>query len=278
MRILDVRQGSQTLARVPVVPGLVAELQLPLPDGRQLLEIETALLEAQDGLIDLAARRQALAARIKLAKKAGQDEAAKLTRSCAHWPASKCRQNCSARPRKCSRRPILARSPSCSRSSTRSRNWPPTWPRSRRRPSWTSPNRRKRSRRKQSQQSPIRTRKSRFTPAGTSFAARTIRLPESAVAARGLRDPKQFDGGQPRFSGCPNSSGDCSMFVRSQVLAALLCGTRSVSRPARSRPKCGSRSAAAAGRSATPRPMVMDTAMGAMATATAGGPATTIRP
>jgi len=79
VRMLLVRQGTQTLARVPVVPGLTAEVQLALADDRQRLEIETALLEAQDGLVDLAARRQALAARIKLAKKAGDADAAKLT-------------------------------------------------------------------------------------------------------------------------------------------------------------------------------------------------------
>ncbi len=72
VRILDIRQGSQTLARVPVVPGLTAAVQLALSDDRQRLEIETALAEAEDALIDLAARRQALAARIKLARKAGE--------------------------------------------------------------------------------------------------------------------------------------------------------------------------------------------------------------
>jgi hypothetical protein len=79
VQVLLVRQGSQTLARLPIVPGLVTEIQLALADDRQRLEIETALLEVEDGLIDMAARRQALAARIKLAKKAGDADATKLT-------------------------------------------------------------------------------------------------------------------------------------------------------------------------------------------------------
>jgi len=79
MQVLLVRQGSQTLARLPIVPGLAAEVQVVLADDRQRLEIETALMEVEDALIDMAARRQALAARIKLAKKAGDANAAKLT-------------------------------------------------------------------------------------------------------------------------------------------------------------------------------------------------------
>lgn len=75
MRMLDIRQGAQTLARVPIVPGLDAEIRLALADNRERLAIEAALTEAEDALVDLAARRQALAARIKLARKAGEANA-----------------------------------------------------------------------------------------------------------------------------------------------------------------------------------------------------------
>ena len=75
MRLLDIRQGSQTLARLPIVPGMSAEVKLALDDDRQRLTIETPLAQAEDALVDLAARRQALAARIKLAKKAGDASA-----------------------------------------------------------------------------------------------------------------------------------------------------------------------------------------------------------
>jgi hypothetical protein len=79
-RMLVVRQGGLALARVPVIPGLAAEVVLPLADDRQRLAIDTSLSAVQDELSDLAARRQALAARIKLAKKAGDNDAAnKLT-------------------------------------------------------------------------------------------------------------------------------------------------------------------------------------------------------
>jgi hypothetical protein len=71
VRMLDIRQGSQTLARVPIVPGLATEVQLALADNRERLEIDAALAEAEDSLVDLAARRQALAARIKLGRKSG---------------------------------------------------------------------------------------------------------------------------------------------------------------------------------------------------------------
>ncbi len=70
MRMLDIRQGAQTLARVPIVPGLDTEVQLALTDNRERLAIEAVLTEAEDALVDLAARRQALASRIKLARKA----------------------------------------------------------------------------------------------------------------------------------------------------------------------------------------------------------------
>ncbi|MCI0356951.1 MAG: hypothetical protein L0211_00505 [Planctomycetaceae bacterium] len=79
VRIVQVRQGTQTLARLPIVPGLAAQVQLALPDDRQRLAIDNVLMEAEDALIDLAARRQALAARIKLAKKSGDAGAERLT-------------------------------------------------------------------------------------------------------------------------------------------------------------------------------------------------------
>jgi hypothetical protein len=75
VRMLDIRQGSQSLARVPIVPGIVPELRLSLADQRSRLALETLLAEAEDALVDLAARRQALAARIRLAKKAGEASA-----------------------------------------------------------------------------------------------------------------------------------------------------------------------------------------------------------
>jgi hypothetical protein len=76
VRIVLVRRGASQLARLPIVPGLEPELQLVLPDDRQRLAIDTLLDEAEDGLVDLAARRQALAARIRLARQANESELA----------------------------------------------------------------------------------------------------------------------------------------------------------------------------------------------------------
>jgi hypothetical protein len=76
VQMLLIRRGASQLARLPIVPGLERELKLVLPDDRQRLAIDTLLDEAEDGLVDLAARRQALAARIKLARQANESELA----------------------------------------------------------------------------------------------------------------------------------------------------------------------------------------------------------
>jgi hypothetical protein len=67
IRTLIIRRGRQPLARVPLVPGLAAEVSLALPDDRQRLVIEATLAEIEDGLIDEIARREALVARAKAA-------------------------------------------------------------------------------------------------------------------------------------------------------------------------------------------------------------------
>ena len=72
VRMLDLRQGSQPLARVPIVPGLASKVRISLTDQRSRLALETMLAEAEDSLVDLAARRQTLAARIKLARNSGE--------------------------------------------------------------------------------------------------------------------------------------------------------------------------------------------------------------
>ena len=64
------------MARVPLVPGLAAEVSLALPDDRQRVELESALDQVEDALVDLAARREGLLARAKLAIAAGDDAAA----------------------------------------------------------------------------------------------------------------------------------------------------------------------------------------------------------
>jgi hypothetical protein len=75
VQMLLIRQGERPLARVPIVAGLVDELSLALADDSQRVEIEQSLAEVNDELLDLAARREALVARGKLAK-AADDTAA----------------------------------------------------------------------------------------------------------------------------------------------------------------------------------------------------------
>ena len=69
LRMLTIRRGEATLAKLPIVPGLTPEMTLPVAadDGSLALEAQLAALE--DNLIDLVARRQVLAARIRAAAK-----------------------------------------------------------------------------------------------------------------------------------------------------------------------------------------------------------------
>jgi hypothetical protein len=72
LRILVVRQGEQPLARLPLVPGLVPELTLPLPDVRSAIALDAEIAELEDDLIDLTLRKQVLEIRLK---NAGTDAA-----------------------------------------------------------------------------------------------------------------------------------------------------------------------------------------------------------
>ncbi|MDX1946248.1 MAG: hypothetical protein SFU86_12685 [Pirellulaceae bacterium] len=89
VRIVVLRQGDEILARVPIAPGLASELTLPLPDASQRLAVETALAEIADGLVDLAARREALAARVRIAvAKSDVEPALKLVQQLRDLPAA----------------------------------------------------------------------------------------------------------------------------------------------------------------------------------------------
>jgi hypothetical protein len=76
VRTLLIRHGEEVLARLPVVPGLVKEMTLSLPDDRPRLAIESSLGRIQDDLVDLLARREVLASRAKAATAAGDSAAA----------------------------------------------------------------------------------------------------------------------------------------------------------------------------------------------------------
>lgn len=74
LRMLLVRQNNQLLARLPLLPGLDDEVVVPLPDVRSGLAIAAAIEEISDAALDLVARREVLAVRIKAAESGGQSD------------------------------------------------------------------------------------------------------------------------------------------------------------------------------------------------------------
>lgn len=76
LRTLLIRHGEEVLARLPMVPGLTEEITVTLADDRPRLAIESILNGIQDNLLDLVARREVLASRIKAASKEGDADAA----------------------------------------------------------------------------------------------------------------------------------------------------------------------------------------------------------
>lgn len=71
LMILYVRNGGQLLARLPLVPGLEKEAEAVVLDDDQRLAAESAVMAAQEELVDLVTRRAVLAAQIRGAVKAG---------------------------------------------------------------------------------------------------------------------------------------------------------------------------------------------------------------
>ena len=79
VRQIEVRQGDEVLARVPLAPGLAGEVMLPVDFDRRRVALESSLMQLEDDLVDLAARREGLSARIGAAEKGGKaDDAATL--------------------------------------------------------------------------------------------------------------------------------------------------------------------------------------------------------
>jgi hypothetical protein len=66
IQLVYVRHGEQMLARVPIVPGLVREQIITLNDDDLRLLAESYFLAMQNNVMDLVARREVLAARIRL--------------------------------------------------------------------------------------------------------------------------------------------------------------------------------------------------------------------
>jgi hypothetical protein len=81
VQVLFVRNGQQLLGKLPFVPGDQPLRVAPLRNDDLRLEAEGFLLGVQDSLVDLVARREVLAARIRKAIEAGEiDQADGLLR------------------------------------------------------------------------------------------------------------------------------------------------------------------------------------------------------
>jgi hypothetical protein len=65
LRTIFIKNGGRMLARLPVVPGLVPEIDVPLPDDDARLAAETQLSALREDLIDVVARRNILMARVR---------------------------------------------------------------------------------------------------------------------------------------------------------------------------------------------------------------------
>ena len=79
VRVLLVKHGGEMLARLPMVPGLQADLAASIPNDDQRLAAEQAITEFQEMLVDLVTRREQLLARARAALKTkGFDQVEKL--------------------------------------------------------------------------------------------------------------------------------------------------------------------------------------------------------
>jgi len=65
LRVLLIRNGGQTLARLPLVPGLEDTLMAAVPDDRGRLEAEGFINGLQEELVDMVSRREVLLALAK---------------------------------------------------------------------------------------------------------------------------------------------------------------------------------------------------------------------
>jgi hypothetical protein len=65
VRVLFIKSGTRLLAKLPVVPGLASQVDVPLPNDQSRLEAEGFLIGIQESLVDLVARREILVSRIR---------------------------------------------------------------------------------------------------------------------------------------------------------------------------------------------------------------------
>lgn len=63
--VLAIKHGSRLLAKLPLVPGMVSETAVAIPDDDPRLEAEAALRGIQDELVDLVIQRTVLLAKVR---------------------------------------------------------------------------------------------------------------------------------------------------------------------------------------------------------------------
>ncbi len=76
LRLLLIMNGSQPLAKLPIVPGLVAQLTATVPDDQRRLEVEGFVAGLQESMVDLVVRREVLVALAQKQIEAGNVEGA----------------------------------------------------------------------------------------------------------------------------------------------------------------------------------------------------------
>ena len=86
--MLLIRNGSEPLARLPIVPGLEPELIAVVANDDRRLEAEGLITGLQEAMVDLVTRRTVLIARAGARIEAGKlDEAADLIETLRNLPA-----------------------------------------------------------------------------------------------------------------------------------------------------------------------------------------------
>jgi hypothetical protein len=79
LRVLLVRNGTDTLARLPIVPGLQPKFFAPIANDDQRLEVEGFITGLQEELVDVVTRREVLLTRTRARIEKGElPEASKL--------------------------------------------------------------------------------------------------------------------------------------------------------------------------------------------------------
>ncbi|MGH7194914.1 MAG: hypothetical protein ACREJM_15470, partial [Candidatus Saccharimonadales bacterium] len=76
LRILMVKHGADTLARLPMMPGLESELTADIPDDDQRLVAEGAIVGIQEKFVDTIARRAVLIKQVRTGLEEGELEKA----------------------------------------------------------------------------------------------------------------------------------------------------------------------------------------------------------